>query len=417
MLSSGRLDDFQRFVLMQAMNEMDYASETQMFIGDMGICPIEAVTSTYIKIDDAVGPSGLLQAHGQDETVHEIPWGDLTQRKFRAPYWRAKYVVNERALTETRMLGSSGANQPLMVDAQMEQRVIEARKSIDITMAKLVVDALVGTIKVRYEDIGDTVDIKYNHSPSLTFDLSSISSRPRWSSHGSADPIGDIEDMKRNMRKHGAPQPDLMLMGAHVETNIIQCDAYNEWVQRTPAGVGITRSLELPEGRFLGMRTVVSEGTYPQRDRLAADVSSGADITLAMGTDGELADLKAGDSVVIGVSTATGSANAQAAELGEVSSISGNTVTLTANLTHDYKRGDYVTWHRPFVDPDDVFLLAPGDHYRWGVAESPHADDMASYYMYEYTDPTPIPMRKAVYFGVDGMPFFKKINCRGYLKT
>ena len=86
-----------------------------------------------------LAPSGLLRAHGVDETVHEIPWGDLMQRRFLAPYWRAKYVINERALTQTRRLGESGANQSLMIQDQLEERVIEARKSIDITMAKLVV--------------------------------------------------------------------------------------------------------------------------------------------------------------------------------------------------------------------------------------------------------------------------------------
>ena len=82
-----------------------------------------------------------------------------------------------------------------------------------------------------------------------------------------------------------------------------------------------------------------------------ADVSSGKVITLQMGTAGELADLAVGDSVVIGVSTATGAANNEASELGEVASISGNSITFVADLTFDYKRGDYVTWHRPFVDP------------------------------------------------------------------
>ena len=70
--------------------------------------------------------------------------------------------------------------------------------------------------------------------------------------------------MKRNMRKHGAGEPDLMLMGAHVPTNILQCDAYMDYVKQTPTAVGITQSLEIPEGRFMGMRTVVSKGTYPQ---------------------------------------------------------------------------------------------------------------------------------------------------------
>ena len=106
MLSAGRMDEFQRLMLIQAMNEMDYAAETQMFIGDAGICPIQALTSTYVKIDDAVGPSGLLRAHGQNETVHEIPWGDLMQRQFRAPYWRALYAMDERSLTDVRQLGS-----------------------------------------------------------------------------------------------------------------------------------------------------------------------------------------------------------------------------------------------------------------------------------------------------------------------
>ena len=135
---------------------------------------------------------------------------------------------------------------------------------------------------------------------------------------------------------------------------------------------------------------------------------------------GPLADLAAGDTIVIGMSTATGEDNIQSEELAEVASISGNTITLKADLEKDFNVGDQVVWHRPFVDFDDAFILpglAPKEHMCWGVAKTPHADGMSAKYIYVHTDPIPIPMKKSVYFGVDGMPFFKRINQHFYFQT
>lgn len=413
MLGFGRTEEFQRHHLIGVMNKLTNSAEVEPFIGESGICPIEPVNDTYIKIDEASGPGALARAHGANENVSEIPWGDNYQRRHRAPHWRGKYSLDERTMTETRAIGVDGSMSPMQWTDLVLERTEAARMSIDLLMAKLVIDALKGSIKARYTDTGVQKTIKYNHSPQLSMDLSKESDRAQWSESASADPIADIQEAKNRLRRHGAFKPEIFLMGANVHERIVQCDSYLEFVGQTKEAVDITRALELPNGRFLGMRPVVAEGTYPQIDRLASSVTSGKSITLELGASGPLADLAAGDTIVIGMSTATGEDNIQTEELVEVASVSGNTITLKADLKKDFNVGDQVVWHRPFVDFDDAFILpglAPKEHMCWGVAKTPHADGMSAKYIYVHTDPIPIPMKKSVYFGVDGMPFFKRIN-------
>ena len=421
MLGFGRTEDFQRYHLIRAMNMLMNSAEVEPLIGEMGICPVRPVNSTYIKIDSGSGPGGLARAHGSDETVAEINWGAQYQRRHRAPHWRGKFSVNEGTMTESRVLGVDGAMSPMQDDYLVMERMDAANMSLTLLMGMLVVEALKGSIKARYNDANVSTTIKYNHSPQLKMDLSSEANRAEWDTYDSADPVSDIQVAKHRLRQHGAFAPDIFLMGANVPEKIIQCESYLNYVKQTPAGVNLTRAMELPEGRFLGMRPVVAEGTYPLIDQLAADYAATATtLTLDLGQSGPLADLSAGDAIVVGMSTDTGADNVQTEAMGIVASVSSNTVTLSAALGKAFKRGDQVVWNRPFVGFDDAFILPglpSGEHMCWGVAQTPHADGMSSKYIYAYTDPTPIPMQKAIFFGVDGMPFFKRINQHFYFQT
>ena len=420
MLGFGRTEDFQRYHLIRAMNMLMNSAEVEPLIGDMGICPVRPVNSTYIKIDSGSGPGGLARAHGSNETVGEINWGAQYQRRHRAPHWRGKYSLDERTMTESRALGVDGAVSPIQDDYLVMERMEAANMSLTLLMGMLVVEALKGSINARYNDSAVSTTIQYNHSPQLKMDLATTANREQWNDYDDADPVSDIQVAKHRLRQHGAFAPDIFLMGANVPEKIIQCKSYLDYVKQTPAGVNLTRAMELPEGRFLGMRPVAAEGTYPLIDQLGADYTTGTTLTLDLGQAGPLADLSAGDAIVVGMSTDTGSDNVQTEDMGIVASVAGNVVTLSAALTKDFKRGDQVVWNRPFVGFDDAFILPglpSGEHMCWGVAQTPHADGMSSKYIYSYTDPTPIPMRKAIYYGVDGMPFFKRINQHFYFQT
>lgn len=420
MLGFGRTETFQRYHLTKIMNQLMNSAEVEPLIGENGICPVKPVNSMKIKIDSGTGAGALPRAHGTNETVGELPWGANYQRQHRAPHWRGKWTLDEWTLTESRAMGVDGSISQMQQTDLLLERTEAARRSTDLLMAMLVIEALKGSIDARYNDTNVSKTIRYNHSPQLKMDLSAEAGRARWSEHDSADPVKDIQEGKSRLRTHGAFKPDIFLMGANVPENIIQCDAYLEYVKQTPAGVNLTRAMELPEGRFLGMRPVVVDGTYPLIDQLGADVSSGTTITLDLGPSGPLAGLKAGNVIILGMSTDTGEDNIQAEEMVEVSAVSGKTITLTSAVTKAFKAGDQVVWNRPFVDFDDAFILPglpPGEHMCWGVAQTPHADGMASKYIYVHTDPIPMPIKKSVYFGVDGMPFFKRINQHFHYKT
>ena len=66
MLGFGRTEDFQRYHLIRAMNMLMNSAEVEPLIGEMWICPVRPVNSTYIKIDSGSGPGGLARAHGAE---------------------------------------------------------------------------------------------------------------------------------------------------------------------------------------------------------------------------------------------------------------------------------------------------------------------------------------------------------------
>ena len=321
MLGFGRTEEFQRYHLIGVMNKLMNSAEVDPIIGESGICPIEPVNSTKIKIDEASGPGALASAHGANEAVREIPWGDNYQRVHRAPHWRGKYSLDERTMTETRAIGVDGSTSPMQWMDLLLERTEAARMSIDLLMCKLVFDALRGEVEARYAESSNKTTIKYNHSPQLKMDLSAETDRDEWSTYATANPISDIQEAKNRLRRHGAFKPGLLVMGANVPEKIVQCASYINYVGQTKEAEDITRALELPHGRFLGMRPVVAEGTYPLIDRLATAYSSGTSLTLDLGANGPLSGLSAGDTIVVGMSTVSDVDDHQAEELAEVSSV------------------------------------------------------------------------------------------------
>ena len=412
-------DLFRRYDLTAIMNRFPRSNEIEQYVGPSGFCPITAANSTTIRIDYATGPGDLPQPHGPTERVHELLVGNYGQREMHAPYWRGKYSVDERTITEMRNLGEDGSNPGRVGYQAIRDRMEWARLSTDYRVAQTACQALYGEIKLYYDEASQ-ITLNYRHPARLKLDRSTDMNR-KWSVHASATPIDDIEEMKDRLYRWGAMDPGILLMGTNVRRNLIQCEQYLKYVGQTNDAVRITASGEVATDTFLGLVPVVAKGHYTLIDRFAADYSSGTTITLERGDEGAFAELKEGDRLKMDFSS--NSANPEAQEDVEVASaaVSGKTLTIEGTgLTNDYKAGDQILWHRPFIGYDDVFILpmaSPGEWMQWRVAQSSHANfESQRYAMIHRVDP-PVPEQYEIYFGIDGIPVFMRKNQHAYIKT
>ena len=408
-------DLFRRYDLTAIMNRFPRSNEIEQYVGPAGFCPITAANSTTIRIDYASGPGDLPQPHGPTERVHELLVGNYGQREMHAPYWRGKYSVDERTITEMRNLGEDGSNPGRVGYQAIRDRMEWARISTDYRIAQTACQALYGEIKLYYDEASQ-ITLNYRHPARLQ-----LTPTNAWDSHDSATPINDIEEMKDRLYRWGAMDPGVLLMGTNVRRNLIQCDQYLKYVGQTNDAVRITASGEVATETFLGLVPMVAKGHYTLIDRFAADYSSGNTITLERGDEGSFAELKAGDRIKMDFSSNSTNPEAQEDAVVATAAVSGKTLTIEgAGLTNDYKAGDQILWHRPFIGYDDVFILpmaAPGEWMQWRVAQSSHANfESQRYAMIHRVDP-PVPEQYEIYFGIDGIPVFMRKNQHAYIKT
>jgi hypothetical protein len=413
-------DLFRRYDLIGIMNRLRSMAVIDQYVGPNGFCPIRPANSTTIRIDYSSGPGDLPKPHGPTEAVREVLVGNYGQREMHAPYWRGRYSIDERTITEMRELGEDGSQQGRVGYRAITDRLMWARESTDYRIAQTACQALYGEIDLYYDEASQ-ITLNYQHPAHLRLDLTATGNTD-WREFDAAAPLDDIGEMKDRLYRWGAMDPGILLMGANVRRNLIQCEQYKDYVKQTGEGVRITATGEMATETFLDLVPVVAKGTYPLIDRFAADYTSGTTITLERGDEGSFAELAEGDQVKIDFSTNAAAANREAQEMATVdtAAVSGKTLTITAALDKDYQAGDQLIWHRPFIGWNDVFILpmaGPGEWMQWRVAQSSHANfESERYAMAHRVDP-PVPEQWQIFFGIDGIPVFLKKNQHAYIKT
>lgn len=411
-------DLFRRYDLMGIMNRLRAQTVIDQYVGPNGFCPISPANSTTIRIDYATGPGELPKPHGPTEAVREVLVGNYGQREMHAPYWRGRYSIDERTINEMRNLGEDGSNPGRVGYQAIRDRLQWARQSIDWRVAATACQALYGSIKLYYDEASE-ITLNYQHPAYLRKDLT-VSPAVPWSDHTNAKPIDDIEDMKDRLYRWGATDPGILLMGTKVRSHLIQNEQYLKYVGQTGEGVRITATGEVATQQFLDLTPVVAKGTYPQIDRFAADYTSGTTITLERGDEGAFAEIESGDQVVMDFSTNSANVEAQESATVAAAAVSGKTLTITADLTHDYKAGDQIIWNRPFIGYNDVFILpmaGPGEWMQWRVAQSSHANFASQMYAMVHRVAPPVPENYQIFFGIDGIPVFIQKNQHGFMRV
>ena len=409
---------FRRYDLRASLNGLTLNPALDMYIGPNGFCPIRPANSTHIKIDYETGPGDLPKAHGPSEDVSEIIVGPVGQREIEAPYWRGKFSVDERTIVEMRRIGESG-NMPGRVGYQaIRDRVRWARQTTDARMARAACEALYGSISLNY-DAGSKITLDYQHSAQLRLDLETDSTRAEWNDHANAKPIDDLRLLKLKLMQFGAMDPAIILFGANVIGNLVQCEQYKSYVAQTQDAIEVTATMDITTNTFCGLRPMTAKGHYPILDRVATDVAaSSLTVDVLTGDEGSFGDLVEGDTIVLKLSSSAD--NEEAEVLGTVASISGKTITFDQAIGKAFKAGDEVRWNRPFIGYNDVFILpmySAGDWMQWSVAQSSHAGLRSQRYAVIDRMMPSIPEKYEIIFGVDGIPVFMNKNNHAYLKT
>lgn len=411
-------DLFRRYDLIGIMNRLRSMAVIDQYVGPNGFCPMSPANSTTIRIDYATGPGELPKPHGPTEAVREVLVGNYGQREMHAPYWRGRYSIDERTINEMRNLGEDGSNPGRVGYQSIRDRLQWARESTDYRIAATACQALYGEIKLYYDEASE-ITLNYQHPDYLRLDLTASGQIP-WTMHATARPLDDIENMKDRLYRWGAMDPGVLLMGTNVRRNLIQCKQYLDYVGQTSEAVRITATGDMAAPTFLDLTPMVAKGTYPLIDRFAADYTSGTTITLERGEEGAFAELQDGDQLVMDFST--NAANVEAQESATVASatVSGKTLNITADLTHDYKAGDQIIWNRPFIGYNDMFILpmaGPGEWMQWRVAQSSHANFASQRYAMVHRVDPPMPENYQVFFGIDGIPVYIRKNQHGFIRT
>ena len=143
---------FRRYDLIMGMNSLKSSAMVDMYIGPSGFCPIRPANSTKIKIDYQSGPGDLPRAHGPNQDVIELLWGEYGQREIEAPYWRGKFSIDERTLVEMGVPGIERNQRARIGFGAITDRLTAARKITDSRMAQTAVNALYGSIDLYYQD-------------------------------------------------------------------------------------------------------------------------------------------------------------------------------------------------------------------------------------------------------------------------
>lgn len=372
--------------------------------GPNAFMPSRPYNSDIVKFDVRFPASGLLHGLGRDEDIPDDRQPGISRMTLQAPVWRGHYRFDESQLTQ---LSRAGENQDTVMTR--EEILMEAgtwlgrrvRDTKEWTGWQALED---GTLVVNHED-GATTTINYRMPSDLQQTLAGTS---KWSDFINSDPLEDLRLMIIKLRGYNT-RPAAFWLGANVEGYLLQNARISTLIQNQ-AGREILSMFRLPDGLLFGKPYFVSDAAYTAEDFVSTAYTGGTSLVVELGSRGQLADVVSGDRIVLGPSTHT--TNPRAKESVEVSSISTTTITLSAAATTSFEVGDRVTWHRPFVNPNDIYIMPEDDGEPWvewwevpSVFNAP-----ATLGMYAVTEVklNDVPLRGYVKGGIDGLPIIRR---------
>lgn len=297
--------------------------------------PFKTVNSDKIQMDvekTLVGGMTPVASVGSESPI--FGRHGRAYREFEAAEWREKCILLEHELVDFRKIGTK--NQLMTARERLRQKYedLETRLAYRLEWMRYQVlfeGAVTGTDPNGLEITLAT----YNHPSHLEYTASTT-----WSNTATATPLNDLQLWAEHYRDYSGyevddvvlPHGTLRLLTANQEFRDIVKNSYGAFKGSQEA----VRKILL---EYLGVGSISeSAGRLPHMTELTADAAAAqTDVVLR-----DVGNLVAGDMVIL-------KSVDQKSEQLTIASISGNTVTFTANLANAYSAGSVAKWHRYLI--------------------------------------------------------------------
>jgi len=382
--------------------------------------PSREINEDRITWDERKLRGGMTKpvVRGSESPIVEM--GGARQRTFEPAEFREKVIFGPNELNHLRRLGTTSE---LETAQEMVARTVsDLRLRVENRMEWARWQAMLGTLTVNENGINYTIN--YNVPSAMT---STLTGADLWSAFTTADPIDDIMTWVQNYRTKGA-KPRRFWMNSVIHQHLMRNERVLSMIERTFAGQSLPAMspnvLQSVFNTFIGGSSASVPGGIPLMvwDKGVFFVTQ---LTSASTTNTTLVVQDPQQIAANDVLTLLDNDVGGETEEATVSSISGRTVTTSANLSNAYVIGTEVRYFKPFI-PNTRFIiegaLPPGtiggqnwgefiitrSEYSPGTLMNPVPGIFAQVNVWEQADPK----RVEVISGVNGLPvmYYSDIN-------